>query len=77
MGMDLGLLIKIKQAWEMFKTNHPRFPDFLNHLKSNGVIPGTEVVISVTYPNGQNIKSTIKVKEADVELFEMFNSLNM
>ncbi len=77
MGMDFSALMKIKGAWDTFKMNHPRFPDFLNHVKRNGVIPGTEIQISVTYPNGQNIKSTIKVKESDVQLLESLGSLGL
>ena len=69
--MDLSVLMKGKQAWEAFKRNHPKFPEFLNYVKAKGVPEGSEVTVVVTYPDGQNVKSSIKVKPEDLELLEM------
>ncbi len=75
MGFDISMLMKGKQAWETFKSNHPKFPEFLNYVKTKGLSEGTEVTINVTYPDGQNVKSTIKVKQSDLDLLNMFGGL--
>ncbi len=69
-GFDFSALAKGKQAWEQFKLNHPRFPDFLKDIANRGVTEGTNVEIAVTYPNGQKIRTNVKVKSGDVELFQ-------
>ncbi len=69
--MDLSILMKGKKAWEQFKTSHPQFPKFLDYVKAKGLPEGTEVNITVTYPDGQNVKSSIKVKPEDLALIEM------
>lgn len=74
--MDIGLLMKGKKAWESFCRTHPRFPDFLQALRARGVQEGTEILISVTYPNGETLKSGIRVKKDDLELVEMLRNWN-
>lgn len=67
--------MKGKQAWETFKGNHPQFPKFLDYIKAKGLPEGTEVNIVVTYPDGQNVKSAIKVKPEDLGLIQMLQGL--
>lgn len=73
--MDLSMLMKGKQAWETFKQNHPKFPDFLNYVKAKGLPVDSEINITITYPDGQNVKSTIKVKPEDTQLLNMLQGL--
>ncbi|MCQ2488106.1 MAG: hypothetical protein MJ143_02370 [Clostridia bacterium] len=73
--MDLSVLMRGKQAWDTFKTNHPKFPQFLNYIKTKGLPVDSEINITVTYPDGQNVKSTIKVKPEDLELLSMLQGL--
>ncbi|MCQ2486976.1 MAG: hypothetical protein MJ129_03505 [Clostridia bacterium] len=73
--MDFSALMKLKQAWDTFQQNHPNFPKFLNDVKSRGVQEGTEIAIDITYPNGQHVRSTIKVKPSDVALFNSLSGL--
>ena len=66
--MDFNSLLMMKQAWGTFRNNHPKFPDFLRTVKKRGISEGTEVLISVTYPDGQNFKAGLKLKQSDIEL---------
>ena len=68
--MDIGSLMKLKQMWRSFCANHPKFPDFLKAVKAKGVVEGTEVTFTVTYPDGQNLRAGLKLRKSDVELIE-------
>ena len=71
----LDLLLKGKQAWGTFCQNHPQFPAFLNDVKAGGIPEGTDITISVAYPDGQVKKAGLHVKPADLELLAMLQEL--
>ena len=73
--MDFNSLLMMKQAWGTFRNNHPKFPEFLRTVKKRGISEGTEVLISVTYPDGQNFKAGLKLKQSDIELLESLGQL--
>ena len=73
--MDFGAVLKLRNAWQTFTANHPKFPEFLQAVKSHGPCEGMMIDISVTYPNGENLRSGIKVRESDLELIRMLSSL--
>ncbi len=68
--MDIRTIAKLKQAWGSFTMNHPKFPEFLRAVKSRGVRAGMEVSITVTYPDGEELRSGLRIKPSDVELFD-------
>lgn len=74
-NVDFSALAKGKQAWDAFKRNHPKFPEFLKYIGNRGVSEGTEIDITVKYPNGQNVNSSIKVKPEDVQLFNSMKDM--
>ena len=73
--MDFNSLLMMKQAWGTFRNNHPKFPEFLRTVKKRGISEGTEVLISVTYPDGQDFKAGLKLKQSDIELLESLGQL--
>jgi len=73
--IDFSALAKAKGAWQKFKENHPKFEPFMNAVKQRGVVEGTVLEINITYPDGQNIKTNLKVNETDLELFGVIKSL--
>lgn len=73
--MDFNSLLMMKQAWGTFRNNHPKFPDFLKAVKKRCISEGTEVLISVTYPDGQNLKAGLKLKQSDIELLDSLGQL--
>ena len=74
MAMNFNALLQAKQAWETFKQNHPNFPKFLEEVKRRGITEGTEVQITVQYPNESKVNATIKVKPSDLQLLELLKS---
>lgn len=68
-------LFKIKGLWEQFVENHPKFPMFLNALKTSGISEGSVLEIQVTQPDGTHMKTNIKVSQSDMELFEQLKTL--
>ena len=73
--MNLDALLKAKSAWKAFNANHPKFMPFLNTLKERGAVEGAVVEISVSYPDGSNVKTNLQVKEGDVALVEVLRGL--
>ena len=73
--MDFNSLLMMKQAWGTFRNNHPKVPEFLRTVKKRGISEGTEVLISVTYPDGQNFKAGLKLKQSDLELLDSLGQL--
>ena len=70
------MLLKGKEAWETFCQNHPQFPAFLRDVKAAGMPEGTDITISVTYPDGQMKKAGLHIKPDDLELLQMLQELN-
>ena len=73
--MDINSLLSLRQAWHSFRQNHPKFPDFLKAVKKRGITEGTEILICVTYPDGQNLKAGLKLKQSDIELLDSLGQL--
>ena len=72
--MNIPDLMKLKNAWDTFTNDHPKFPMFLNAVMAAGIKEGTIVAVSVTQPDGKVIDTNIKVTAADLELFETLKS---
>ncbi len=68
--MDISALMKLKSAWKSFKSEHPRFPDFLRDMKNRGASAGMEITITVSYPEGDKLKAGLKLSEKDMELLQ-------
>lgn len=73
--MDISMLLKAKQAKDLFFANHPKFPAFVNAVRSKGIPENTELLITVTYPDGQNMKAGLKIRQSDLELLRLFSEL--
>ena len=67
--MDIGSLMKLKQMWATLCANHPKFLEFIQALKNKGLTEDTEVAITVTYPDGQELKTGVRLRRSDAELF--------
>ena len=73
--MDIGALLTLKQSWRKFCSNHPRFPDFLQAVKSRGIAEGMDIKITVTYPDGQTMNAGLKLRQSDIDLFNTVASV--
>jgi hypothetical protein len=62
-------LFKMKSLWERFVENHPKFPQFMNAVQSNGINEGSVIEITVTTPDGKNISTNVRITATDKEMF--------
>lgn len=75
--MKLDAMWKASQAWKAFQQNHPQFPAFLQEVSSRGIPEGTDILISLTYPDGQTMKAGVHVKASDLELLELLKEMKL
>jgi hypothetical protein len=63
-------LMKIKNSWDTFTQNHPKFPGFISAVQKNGLEEGTIIEINVTTADGKALSSNIKLTQSDIEMFQ-------
>lgn len=68
-------LFKMKGLWEKFVENHPKFPQFISAVRSNGMNEGTIVEITITTAEGKTISTNVKITESDKEMFAELSEL--
>ena len=73
--LDLNLLLKLKQTWNLFCSDHPRVPAFLNDVKGKGFCPGQEIAVAVRYPDGTEYETGIRVTQRDLQLLDLLKNL--
>ncbi len=69
-------IFQMKGIWDKFQSNHPRFPQFLQAVTSNGIHEDTIIDITVTEPDGEKIQSNLKISASDMQLFEELKQLS-
>lgn len=67
--MNPAKILKLKGAWDKFTQNHPKFPMFMNAIRSQGIEEGAIIEIIITSPEGKAMSTNIKVSQSDKELF--------
>ncbi len=68
-------LFKIKGLWDQFVQNHPKFPQFLSAAMNSGVHEDSIIEIQITQPDGQQMKTNVKISQSDLELFTQLKAL--
>ncbi len=68
-------LLKFKGAWDKFVGNHPKFPLFINAVRSQAIEEGSVIEITVTTAEGKTLSTNIKVTGSDKELFNDLTEL--
>lgn len=75
--MDAQAMFKVMGAINNFKSNHPKFVQFLGDMFKGGIEPDTIIEITVTKPGAAPVTSNIKVRQSDLDLFESLkNGIN-
>ena len=62
-------IFKLKNAWDVFSKNHPKFPMFLNAVHQSSIAEGTIIEINVISSSGKTISSNVKLIKTDMDLF--------
>ena len=68
---NFGDMFQAFQAWNTFKSNHPKFPAFMRAVERDGIREGTVVEIKVTSPEGKERETNLKVTASDLALFDI------
>ena len=63
---NIGNMMKIMNAWNIFKRNHPKFPAVSKRALKEGSI----MAITVTTPDGEKIETNLRIKAEDLELLK-------
>ena len=73
--MNLMNIMQVKEAWNVFKSNHPKFPLFLKAASENAIKEGSMIEIQVTSPEGKTLTTNLKLKASDLELMEQLKNI--
>ncbi len=73
---QLAMLQNLRSSIGTFRSNHPKFPLFLNAVCTDALKEDTIIEINVTSPDGRHYSSNLKLKPDDIELLEMLRQLN-
>lgn len=68
--MNPAKLLKMKNMWETFKKDHPKFPYFLQAAAREGLQEGNVIEISIKTTDGKVIASNIKLTASDVRMLQ-------
>ena len=74
---QFAMLQKFKSSIDQFRSNHPKFPMFVQAVAQDALVEGTIIEIAVTSPEGKHYSSNIKLKEEDIELMKMIQQMNV
>ena len=69
-------LLKMKGLWEKFNHNHPKVMPFFHAANTKGITEGTVIEVKVTYTDGTEYTTNIKVSEEDLEMFGQIQELS-
>lgn len=62
-------LMQLKNSWDKFANNHPKFPMFLKNISGNDVIKKDTIIeINIATAEGRHYSSNLKITEEDLKL---------
>ena len=68
MPMNIGSMLKITNAWNTFKRNHPKFPAFCRAVSRKGIREGSILEISYVTPEGERLETNLKLLSQFMDL---------
>lgn len=63
-------LMKLKERYTLFQTQHPKIMPFLNTVKER-IDPGTMIELKITTSDGKTMNAGLKLTEDDIRTLEM------
>lgn len=73
--MNPMMLMQLKNSWERFRANHPKFPKYLAAVAQRGVQENSLMEFKVTTPDGEVLAANLRLNAEDVELFRQLYQL--
>lgn len=74
MAMNFQSLLQLKNLWQRFTSQHPKFPAFLRAAQP-ALKEGSVIAFTITTPDGKTIESNVKVTATDLELLEALKQM--
>ncbi len=74
MAMNFQSLLQIRNLWQRFTNQHPKFPAFLRAAQP-ALREGSVIAFTITTPEGKTIESNLKITAADLELLESLKQI--
>jgi hypothetical protein len=68
-------LFKLKNSLDVFTSNHPKFPRFLDAVKNTALEEGTVIEFNVTTVDGRTLNSNLKLTKSDIDFFNELSEL--
>ncbi len=75
MKFNIQTLMGLRSAWHTFRDNHPNIVPFIKEILKKGVKEDLQIEIIAHYPDGEDLKSGIRVKQSDVALFDSLQNM--
>ena len=75
MNINPMALLGLKNDFDKFKGNHPKFLQFVKAFTKAGIQEGTVMECKVITTDGQELQANIKVTADDLELLEKLKNL--
>ena len=75
MNINPMALLGLKNDFDKFKSNHPKFLQFIKAFSMAGIQEGTVMECKVITTDGQELQANIKVTADDLELLEKLKNL--
>ena len=74
--MNIQNTMQFMSALNTFRTNHPKFAEFIGKYIKSGIPEGSIIEITVTRPGEEPVTTNMKVKQSDLELIQALKSFN-
>lgn len=75
MNINPVTLLGLKNDYDRFKNNHPKFMQFAKAFTKAGIQEGTVMECKVITTDGKELQTNIKITADDLELFEKLKNL--
>ncbi|MBR1453394.1 MAG: hypothetical protein IJ593_01940 [Lachnospiraceae bacterium] len=69
------MLLKLGGLWAKFSKNHPKFPQFVKAVQKNGIKEDTVIDVKITYPDGTELDTNLKLTASDLAMIEELKKL--
>ena len=74
MAMNFQALLQLKNLWQRFTAQHPKFPAILRAAQP-ALREGSVIAFTITTPEGKVIESNLKVTAEDIELIKSLRQI--
>lgn len=75
MNLNPMAILGLKNDFDRFQNNHPKFIQFVKALTRTGIQEGTVMECKVVTADGQEFQTNIKLTSDDLELIEKLKNL--